>query len=239
MTALATDAKPPASRPSESKLLILAFAFAAAWGMMQLFVVKQVPLDLTWLGVGLTSFIFAEFLFAITYPITDVVTEVWGARRARHVVYGGVIVNLLVMLLLTVAVTLPAPDYWTAQNDAYILLYEAAPRIWLASITAVFVSQILDIYVFNIIRGATGGRFLWLRNNASTVISQGVDVVIFYSIAFYGTMPMEAFLSLLLGNYVLKIVLAAVDTPIVYLLVNWAKQPSRLNESITASPVSE
>ena len=223
MTASITEAEPSDSRPSESKLLILAFAFAAAWGMMQLFVVKQVPLDLTWLGIGLTSFVFAEFLFAVTYPITDVVTEVWGAQRARHVVYGGVIVNLLVMLLLSIAIALPAPEYWTAQNDAYTLLYEAAPRIWLASITAVFVSQILDIYVFNVIRNATGGRLLWLRNNASTIVSQGVDVIIFYSIAFYGSMPMDAFLSLLLGNYILKIVLAAIDTPIVYLLVKWAK----------------
>ena len=74
MTASITEAEPSDSRPSESKLLILAFAFAAAWGMMQLFVVKQVPLDLTWLGIGLTSFVFAEFLFAVTYPITDVVT---------------------------------------------------------------------------------------------------------------------------------------------------------------------
>ena len=136
---------------SQARFCVLAAAFAASWGMMQLFLVKQVPLDLTWLGLGLTSFVFAEFLFAITYPITDVVTEVWGARRARQVVFGGMLVNLLVMVLLTIAVALPAPDHWSAQNDAYILLYEAAPRIWVASITAVFVSQILDISVFNLI----------------------------------------------------------------------------------------
>ncbi|MEM1111870.1 MAG: queuosine precursor transporter [Pseudomonadota bacterium] len=212
---------------SEGRFCLLAAAFAASWGMMQLFLVKQVPLDLTWLGLGLTSFVFAEFLFALTYPITDVVTEVWGARRARLVVYGGMVVNLLVMMLLTLAIALPAPEYWAPQNEAYTLLYEGAPRLWVASITAVFISQILDIYVFNIIRGVTGDRLLWLRNNGSTLVSQGVDTVIFYGIAFYGAVPTDAFVSLLVGNYLLKVLLAALDTPMVYLLVRWARQPDQ------------
>lgn len=210
--------------PLESRFVILACAYMASWGMMQMFVVKQVPLDLTWIGLGITSFVFSEFLFALTFPITDVVSEVWDTKRARQVVYGGVAVNLFVMLGLSLAMALPAPDYWQPQDQAYDLLFEAIPRIWLASIAAITVSQLLDIYVFRLIRQATGGGMLWLRNNGSTLLSQAVDTVIFYGIAFYGAIPNEAFISLLIGNYILKIVLAAIDTPFVYLLVKWARR---------------
>lgn len=209
--------------PPEMRFCILACIFIASWGMMQIFVIKLVPLNLSWIGLGVTSFVFSEFLFAITFPVTDVVTEVWGARRARLLVYGGAFVNLFVMVLLTVAMALPSPDYWQNQNDAYSLLYAAAPRIWAASITAVVVSQLLDIYVFNFIHSRTGERWLWLRNNGSTLVSQAVDTIIFYFIAFYGLIPNEVLFSLLIGNYLLKIFLAAVDTPLVYLAVKWAR----------------
>lgn len=216
------------------RFCILACAFMASWGMMQLFVVKLVPMDLTWIGLGITSFVLSEFLYAITFPITDVVTEVWGAKRARLIVYGGALVNLFVMLALSLAVALPSPDYWQPKNDAYSILYEAAPRIWLASITAVVVSQLLDIYVFNVIRSLTGERMLWVRNNGSTLVSQAVDTLIFYMIAFYGLVSTEALISLLVGNYLLKIVLSILDTPLVYLLVKWARG-NVLNEPLSAS----
>ncbi|MEM0953105.1 MAG: queuosine precursor transporter [Pseudomonadota bacterium] len=209
--------------PSDMRFCILACVFMASWGMMQLFVVKLIPMDLSWLGLGMTSFVLSEFLFAITFPVTDVVTEVWGARRARLLVYGGAFVNLFVMLALSLAIALPSPDYWTPKNDAYVLLYAAAPRLWLASITAVVVSQLLDIYVFNEIRSMTGDRWLWLRNNGSTLVSQAVDTLIFYLIAFYGLIDNDALISLLTGNYLLKILLAALDTPLVYAAVIWAR----------------
>lgn len=209
--------------PPEIRFCILCCAFIASWGMMQLFVVKQVPLNLSLIGLGVTSFVFSEFLFAITFPITDVVTEVWGSRRAKYLVYGGALVNLLVMMGLTIAIALPYPDYWQSQDDAYSLLYSAAPRLWLASIIAVVVSQLLDIYVFKKIRDLTGDRMLWLRNNGSTLVSQAVDTIVFYVIAFFGLIPNSALISLLIGNYLLKIFLAAVDTPIVYILVKWAR----------------
>jgi len=209
--------------PAEMRFCILACVFIASWGMMQIFVVKLVPLDLTLIGLGVTSFVLSEFLFAVTFPVTDVVTEVWGAKRARMIVYGGAFVNMFVMCGISLAMALPSPDYWQNQNDAYSLLYAAAPRIWVASITAVVVSQLLDIYIFNVIRSATNGRWLWLRNNGSTLVSQAADTVIFYMIAFYGLIPDSALISLLIGNYLLKIFLAALDTPLVYILVKWAK----------------
>jgi uncharacterized integral membrane protein (TIGR00697 family) len=209
--------------PADMRFCILACVFIAGWGMMQLFMVKLIPLDLSLIGLGVTSFVLSEFLFAITFPITDVVTEVWGAKRARMLVYGGVVTNLFVTLALSLAMFLPSPDFWQAQDEAYALLYEGAPRLWIASILAVISSQLLDIYVFNVIRGMTGERLLWLRNNGSTMVSQAVDTLVFYSIAFYGLIPNDAFISLLVGNYLLKVCLSALDTPVVYVLVKWAR----------------
>ncbi|MEM7673056.1 MAG: queuosine precursor transporter, partial [Verrucomicrobiota bacterium] len=186
--------------------------------------VKLVPLDLSFLGLGVVSFSYAEILFALTFPATDIVSEIWGGKRARNLVYGGVCTYVITMILLSIATQLPAPTYWAEQDATYSLLFTSAPRTLVASLTAMSISQLLDISLYNWIRGKTGDKFLWLRNNGSTLISQAVDTVLFYTIAFYGLMPNEALFSLLIGNYLLKIVFAAVDTPLVYAVIAWIKK---------------
>jgi uncharacterized integral membrane protein (TIGR00697 family) len=204
----------------ERKYLILFGFYVGFWGMLQSLTPKLVPLDLEWLGLGVLAFSFGSFAHAFTYPCTDAVAEVWGAKRARMMVYMGMIVYITCTILIYIAVHLNPADGW-AHNDSFVALFSGAPRIVLGSLLATASSQLWDIYVFEWVKKRTGKRYLWLRNNASTFGSQLLDTSIFYSVAFYGVIPNEVMPKLILGSYLVKLLVAVIDTPVVYLVVYW------------------
>lgn len=206
--------------PRERKYLILFGAYVGFWGVLPAITVKLVNLDLTWLGLGLMAFSFGSFAHACTFPCTDAVAEVWGPRRARMLVYLGVLVYVVSTAVCYLGTLLPPADGWQ-HNDAYVVLFESTPRIVLGSIVATIFAQLWDIYVFERVKRLTGERFLWLRNCVSTFGSQLFDTAIFYSIAFYGTVTDDVLLKLIAGAYLLKLLIAIIDTPVVYLVVRW------------------
>ncbi len=200
--------------------MMLLGLYVGFWGMLQVLTVKLVPLDLTWLGLGVLAFSFGSFAHAFTFPCTDAVAEVWGARRARLMVYLGTAVYGICTLLIYIAVQLPPADDWP-HNAAYVAIFEGAPRIIAGSLVATVFAQLWDIYVFEWIKRRTGERMLWLRNNLSTWGSQLADTTLFYAIAFYGVIPNSVLPKLILGTYLLKVLVAAIDTPLVYVVVRW------------------
>ena len=204
----------------ERKFLILFGLYVGFWGMLQGLTVKLVPLDLTWLGLGILAFSYGSFAHAFTFPLTDAVAEVWGAKRARMMVYVGTAVYVICTILLFIGVGLPPAEGWEF-NDAYRSLFSGAPRIVAGSLLATFCAQLWDVYVFEWVKRKTGPRFLWLRNNISTLGSQLMDTTIFYTVAFYGIIPTDVLPKLILGTYLLKILVALIDTPILYLVVYW------------------
>lgn len=202
----------------ETKYLILFGFYVGFWGVLQSLTVKLAALDLSFLGVGVLAFSFGSIAHALTFPCTDVVAEIWGAKRARMMVYMGVVVYSVSTLMLYFATLVPPAEGWPL-NDAYTALFSSGPRILLASMCATVFAQLWDIYVFEKIKAITGQKHLWLRNCASTFGSQLFDTTLFYVIAFYGILPTDTLVSLILGAYSLKLVIAVIDTPIVYLLV--------------------
>jgi queuosine precursor transporter len=188
--------------------------------MLQALTVKLVPLDLSWMGLGVLAFSYGSFAHAFTFPCTDAVAEVWGAKRARFMVYMGTIVYVICTVLLFLGVGLPPADGWP-HNEAYLNLFSGVPRIIAGSLLATLCAQLWDVYVFEWVKKRTGTRHLWLRNNVSTLGSQLMDTSIFYTVAFYGIIPNEVLPKLILGTYLLKLVVALIDTPIVYLVVYW------------------
>ena len=153
--------------------------------------------------------------YCLTFLITDVISEVWGKERARTVVIGGFITLVLVFVLTAMSILWPPAPFWPHQQSYETILGSSA-RIMVASLTAYLFSQYHDVWAFHFWRRLTTERFLWLRNNASTVVSQFLDSVVFITIAFYGTMPLAP---LILGQWVVKVGIALLDTPFVYLLV--------------------
>lgn len=153
--------------------------------------------------------------YSVTFAVSDTVVEVWGRRPAQLMVNAGFAVQLLVWALVALAVVAPPAPFWERQA-AYAELLGAANRIILASLAAYAISQTLDVWEFHWLKERLGGRWLWLRNNLSTLVSQAVDTVVFVTVAFYGQFPL---LPLIGGQLVVKYAIALLDTPVVYGLV--------------------
>jgi len=161
--------------------------------------------------------------YPLTFLFTDVITELYGRRTASKVIWLGFGANLLLVILVFGAKLLPpAVSLWEDQT-AYESILGMVPRIVLASMIAYLISQHHDVFAFHFWREKTRARFLWLRNNASTMVSQAMDTGIFITIAFWGVYSTEILTEMLLTQYVIKLIIAACDTPFCYLLVGLLK----------------
>ncbi len=160
------------------------------------------------------------FSYSITFAITDTISEVFGRRAAKLCVRISIVGALFSVLLYTIAIAAPAASFWTMQ-DAYAATLGNAPRILLGGFASYIVSQHLDVWLFEYFKRLTNGKHLWLRNNASTLISQFVDTVIFIKVAFYGVFPIQ---EAILGQYIIKVFIAGLDTPLVYLLTSQVRR---------------
>ena len=205
---------------SETKFYILLGIYVGAWGIVPGLTPKLIPLNLEWANLGVLAFSFGAFMHAVTFPCTDAVAEVWGARRARLMVYLGAATYAVAIAFYLLGVYLPPAPGWPL-NEAYVSVFSQAGRMIVASICATLVAQLLDIFLFDRIKRMTGQKWLWLRNNGSTAISQFVDTAIFYTIAFYGVIATDLLPALVLGTYLVKLLITIIDTPFVYLLVKW------------------
>ena len=157
--------------------------------------------------------------YPLTFLISDVISEVYGRKTTTKIIWLGFIANLLMISIIYVAGILPSATFWNDQQS-YDQILGAVPRIVIASMVAYLVSQNHDVLAFEMWKKVTGGKFLWFRNNASTVVSQGIDTTIFILIAFVGIYSFDDILNMIWITYLIKIVVAIIDTPLVYILVN-------------------
>ncbi|MDW7649748.1 MAG: queuosine precursor transporter [Bacillota bacterium] len=163
----------------------------------------------------------AVLCYSLTFATTDTLAEIWGKDRTRFVVNVGFFVTVLSALFIRLAIITPAAPFWQEQ-EAFAFILGGNLRIVLASLTAYLISQHHDIWAFTFWKEKTGDRHLWLRNNLSTGVSQLLDTGIFITLAFYGTgTPL---FSMVFGQYVIKVLIGLLDTPIVYLLVHLTKR---------------
>lgn len=155
------------------------------------------------------------FAYAFSFTTTDVLSEIFGpavANLSLRVSFIGLLVSLV---FFTAAIHAPPAGFWHGQ-EGYAATLGYAWRLLVAGCVSYLVSQHLDVWLFHRIRRATHGRHLWLRNNLSTAVSQLVDSVIFITIAFYGVFPLTG---AIVGQYLVKLAIALLDTPFVYLSV--------------------
>jgi len=169
------------------------------------------------------------FMMPLTFLITDMVAEVYGKETTKWFVYTGVITLVMIIAYTAIFVPLtPAARY--PFNAEYTTIFGLSIRMTIASVIAFFFSQMHDIIAFEFWKRKTNGKMLWLRNNASTIVSQMIDTLIFMFIAFYHIAPqftVPFILSLALTLYAFKVIFALIDTPFVYLGVRWLKRSTR------------
>ncbi|MDC3424453.1 queuosine precursor transporter [Aquibacillus sp. 3ASR75-11] len=174
----------------------------------------------------------AVIVYVITYLITDVIGEVYGKKAAQQTVQAGFVTQIVVMAFIVIAINLPAAPFFASQ-EAFKTILGGSFRVMLASLISYFVSQNLDVFLFHRLKQMHGEKKLWVRNNLSTMSSQLIDTTIFISIAFYGTLPTTALLGMIVTQYAFKFIVAVVDTPIVYLLVNLSKRQSKHSDLVS------
>ena len=163
----------------------------------------------------------AVLVYSTTFLLTDVLAEHWGKKTAQNAVWAGFIANVFLVVGVYIAIMWDAAPFWLNQ-EAFSLILGSTPRIVLASMVAYLVSQHHDVLSFLWWKKRTKGRMLWLRNNASTWVSQLIDTILFISIAFYGVVPDIG--AMIVGQYVVKLIIAAVDTPFIYGVLNILKK---------------
>ena len=154
----------------------------------------------------------------ITYPLTflstDIIGEIWGKQEANDCVKIGIIVQLIFLALGYLSLAIPPQEASEALQRSLKVVLNQGLRMTLASLGAFSVSQFLDVFLFHKLKERCNGEKKWLKNNLSTMTSQLVDTLIFITIAFYGVV--EDLPAMVLGQYVIKLLLALGDTPFFY-----------------------
>jgi uncharacterized integral membrane protein (TIGR00697 family) len=157
-----------------------------------------------------------NILYGSIFFATDILNEVYGKRAARRGVWLGFIGMALMTLWMQIGLRF-IPDASDFAQDSMLTIFGLMPRIAAGSMVAYLVSQHHDVWAFQFWRNKTRGRFLWLRNNASTLVSQAIDSAIFCTIALWGVFDASTWSQILLSTYLLKLVVAIMDTPFIYL----------------------
>ncbi|UZX15702.1 queuosine precursor transporter [Thermus sp. PS18] len=181
--------------------------------------------------LGPFTFDGGTLLFPLAYIFGDVLTEVYGYRRSRRVIWLGFFALLLATLTFQGVAALPAPKDEESQRfaQAFGLLLGLTPRIVLGSLLAYFVGEFANAYVLAKLKVKTEGRFFWLRALTSTLVGQGLDTGIFLLVAFYGVFPPEVLWAVFLSNYVFKVGVEALMLPITYGVVGFLKRVEGLD----------
>ncbi len=191
--------------------------------------------------LGPIDFSVGILAFPITFLVTDIIGEVFGKKKAKQVVFIGLISMLFVIILTFISIYLPTAERSYIQHEEFAKMFGISVRFMIASVTAFFLAQMHDIWAFHYWKQKTKGKWLWLRNNASTIVSQAIDSVVFMFIALWhipvwlakflpfieNTSPKftAAYIfTLLMPWWILKVVMAIADTPFMYCGVKWLKK---------------
>ena len=165
-------------------------------------------------------------LFPLSYIFGDILTEVYGFRRSRRVIWLGFFSALIMSLVLYVVQILPPAGDWTNQK-AYEAVLGFVPRIVAASLLAYFAGEFTNSMILSRLKILTKGRYLWTRTIGSTLIGEGFDTMIFCMVAFYGVLPASVFKAVVISNYIFKCAVEIIFTPLTYLIVATLKRKEK------------
>lgn len=219
-------------------VVLIAYRLFGRIGMYVMTVVATILANIEVLmlvdGFGMEQTL-GNVMFASTYLVTDILSENEGKKSANKAVWLGVFTSVI-MLIFTQYWMLytPSSNDWASEHISAI--FSTTPRLLAASFIGYVISQRFDVWLYHKWWGFTNKktgdskRFLWLRNNGSTLISQVVNTLIFTTIAFYGTYDIETFLSIMASSYVIYIFTSLLDTPVVY-ISRWIKNKGHIREN--------
>jgi len=213
---------------SEQTLLILSGFFIASLVLTNLIAGRFFTLEIPFLHISwaLSSGIIA---YPITFLVTDIISEVYGEKRATTLVLTGFLVSVFTVIIILISTNLPIWKNSPVDEQSYNTVFGLAPGIVFGSMIAYLTAQYVDVQLFEFWRKLTKGKHLWLRNNGSTILSQLIDTSLVVIIAliiyprFTGTsepITWHSAVQIIVGQYIFKAVIALVDTPLIYIAVD-------------------
>jgi len=167
--------------------------------------------------------------YPLTFLITDILSEIYGKEKANQVVIAGIFASFFSMLIILIADYVPAINNSPVNNNIFSTVFGLSPLAVLASMLAYLFAQFIDIRIFHFWKKLTNGKHLWLRNNFSTFFSQFIDTfTVLFLLSSFRILPWSIFTSLLISGFLFKIIVAAIDTPVLYLIVFWFRKKFNL-----------
>jgi uncharacterized integral membrane protein (TIGR00697 family) len=167
-------------------------------------------------------------LFPLSYIFGDILTEVYGFKQSRRVIWLGFISALLMSLVFYIVQILPPANDWYNQQ-AFVTILGFVPRIVLASLLAYFAGEFSNSVILSRLKIFTNGKYLWTRTIGSTIIGEGIDTLVFCLVAFYGVLPGNVLLKVIISNYIFKCSVEILFTPLTYLIVGFLKKEEKID----------
>ncbi|MGB8705069.1 MAG: queuosine precursor transporter [Gillisia sp.] len=163
--------------------------------------------------------------YPVTFLITDIISEVYGKKRANQLVTAGLFASIFSLLIVFVANNVPATDWSPLSNSLFTKVFGATVIAVFASMVAYLLAQYIDIQLFHFWKRLTRGKHLWIRNNFSTILSQFVDTFsVLFLLCIFNKISWDQFGALLLSGFLFKVLIALCDTPFFYAAVLWMRK---------------
>lgn len=196
--------------------LVLAGLFVSSLVLANAMVFKFVDVPLPF--VGLATISIGVLPYPITFLCTDLISELYGKKRAHAIVLTGFVVSVYMLGLLQLGRVLPVSHLQDEMiQEHYMAVFGQSGRAIVGSMAAYLLAQLIDVRLYHFWRRLTDGRHLWLRNNASTMLSQMVDTTVVVTVLFAGVWTWSQIGAVILASYAYKLLVAAADTPLLYL----------------------
>ncbi|MCU1290907.1 MAG: hypothetical protein JWN60_3136 [Acidobacteria bacterium] len=168
--------------------------------------------------------------FPISYLFGDILTEVYGFARSRKVIWAGFGALIFASLMAFAVTSLPPARVMSPEQQMAVnTIFGQTPRIVLASLTAFWLGEFVNSFVLAKLKVASGGKYLWVRTVGSTILGELADSLVFYPVAFYGLWSGEQLVSVMIGNYFIKVLWEVLATPFTYIFVNFLKRAERVD----------
>ena len=203
-------------RESTMPLMAVTALFVTLYLVSNIMAVKVISI------AGWFYFDAGTITFPFAYMLGDVLTEIWGYRTAKKIIWLTFVCNVVMVLCTQMGVWLPSPDYLQTEANAYNTMFTYVPRIVIASLTGFLLGELSNAWLMDRIKRMTAGRWLWVRTIASSAVGYLFDTVPFVLIAFLGVVSTHDLLMMLLFQYTMKLGIEALfGTPMAYIVIRW------------------
>jgi len=213
--------------------LILAAIFIASLVSCNLIFQKFFQINIWLPFIGNYSFEQSVGLlpYPITFLVTDIISEIYGLKKANKVVTAGLIASLFMLIVVSAADYVSATSWSPVSNEIFSQVFGLSAAAVFASMIAYLFAQYIDVRMFHFWKKLTNGKHLWLRNNASTIFSQFIDTFsVLFLLCTFNIIDWERFSILLLNGFLFKVLFAAIDTPLFYFFSWYLKKKFNLSD---------